>query len=58
MHRLFRQIAVDLLALMGLVTLAPSGRVVPRPVAARYTPDVTVTARPMEGPGPVQESLL
>jgi uncharacterized protein (TIGR02678 family) len=50
--------AVDLLALMGLVTLAPAGRVSPRPVAARYAPDVTVTARPVVDAGPVQESLL
>ena len=50
--------SVDLLVLMGLVTLIPDGRVTPRPVAARYAPDVTVTARPLVDAGPVQESLL
>jgi len=49
---------VDLLVLMGLVALAPDGRVAPRPVAARFTPDVTVTARPVADTAPVQESLL
>jgi uncharacterized protein (TIGR02678 family) len=50
--------AVDLLAAMGLVTVEQNGRVVPRPVAARYTPDVTVALRTPPGADPVQESLL
>lgn len=53
-----RSKAVDLLALMGLAAVAPDGYVSPRPVAARYAPDVTVTARPEVDTGPVQESLL
>lgn len=56
--RALRTDAVALLALMGLVSLGPEGRVTPRPVAARYVPDVTVTTRPVADGGPVQESLL
>jgi uncharacterized protein (TIGR02678 family) len=50
--------AVDLLAAMGLVAVEPGGRVVPRPVAARYAPEVTVTAHTAPGAAPVQETLL
>jgi uncharacterized protein (TIGR02678 family) len=53
-----RVAAVQLLLAMGLVTLGPGGRVVPRPVAARFAPEVTVTSRSTPAAEPVQESLL
>ena len=49
--------AVDLLTLMGLVTVQ-DGRVVPRPAAARFAPQVTVTQSPGPQDGAVQELLL
>lgn len=52
-----RQAAVDLLTTMGLVTVRGKGRVVPRPAAARFAPQVTVVA-PTGPQGTVQESLL
>jgi hypothetical protein len=51
-----RAAAVDLLATMGLVT-GRAGRVVPRPAAARFAPQVTIAA-PAGPEGTVQESLL
>lgn len=53
-----RAAAVELLLRMGLVTVEPSGHVVPRPAAARFAPDVTVALRPGPGAEAVQESLL
>jgi hypothetical protein len=52
-----RVAAVDLLALMGLVTVGEDGRAVPRPAAARFAPQVTVAA-PTAPDGAVQETLL
>jgi uncharacterized protein (TIGR02678 family) len=52
-----RQAAIDLLSAMGLVTVQAGGRVLPRPVAARFAPQVTV-ASPAGLKGAVQESLL
>ncbi len=46
--------AIDLLAAMDLVTVGPSGRVIPRPAAARFAPEVTVARSDQ----PVQETLL
>ena len=51
---LLRAGAIDLLAAMDLVTVGPSGRVTPRPAAARFAPEVTVAS----GDQPVQETLL
>ncbi|MGH3776116.1 MAG: TIGR02678 family protein [Pseudonocardiaceae bacterium] len=50
-----RDEAVALLAAMAVVTVEPDGRVRPRPVAARFAPDVTV-ASPDDDTG--QQSLL
>jgi uncharacterized protein (TIGR02678 family) len=52
-----REAAVDLLATMGLVTIRAGGRVVPRPAAARFAPQITIAA-PAGPQGAVQESLL
>lgn len=53
-----RTAAVGLLVTMGLVTVEPNDRVVPRPAAARFAPEVTVAVRPGQGAEAVQESLL
>lgn len=53
-----RGAAVDLLVLMGLVTVRGGGHVVPRPAAARFAPQVAVVESPGPDAGAVQESLL
>jgi uncharacterized protein (TIGR02678 family) len=49
-----RTSAIDLLAAMDLITIGPSGRITPRPAAARFVPEVTVVDRDE----PIQETLL
>jgi uncharacterized protein (TIGR02678 family) len=53
-----RENAVSLLVAMDLVRRQPSGHVVPRPPAARFTPQVTVATRLGSEAEAVQETLL
>lgn len=53
-----RKEAVDLLAAMGVVAIEPDGRVRPRPVAARFAPNIAIDVALAETDDLGQQSLL